>query len=530
MRRQLQNLVEKQEREAAEAEEARRAAMLNAPPEDPAASERAGQRKKDIPAVSKEDLLAKEAELAQIKGDCAYFGYGGNQNYEEAKKYYELAGDKKCYRGYSCLGRMFELGLGVESNSNQAFEYYKLGAEGKEPTSLFALGKFYEKGLVRDCEAELSLKAALEYYDQAARLNNSDAITKLGYMYERGQGVPLDAGKALEYYRKAAAMDNGLAINYVGVYHHRNGEHKEAVKAFQRSKQLGCARGANNLGLCFEQGLGVVRDLEQALLCYQDSADKKHAQGMTNLAYLYMRKAKETKQHAQFAKAAYWFREAIAETEKSAEEAVLNEAHYYLGFLYEKGLGVEQDFHTAYRYYRQAAALGHPRAFKKCGDFVYSGQGVLHADKREAFRLFEKAAQLNDPEGYNALGLMYERGLEGVEANRKRAIENYSKAHEGGCTEGTINLALMYEKSEPERARALMLDAAKKGDPKARKFLIERGVVISVQDVQADSKAPAKKGTAPSDPLASGISVPRDLSVPALASGIPTLYTHTKRS
>ncbi len=59
-----------------------------------------------------------------------------------------------------------------------------------------------------------------------------------------------------------------------------------------------------------------------------------------------------------------------------------------MGQLYETGLGVDQDFSTALRYYRKAAALGFAKAHTKCGDLLYSGKGVGKRDKAEAFRCY----------------------------------------------------------------------------------------------------------------------------------------------
>lgn len=68
------------------------------------------------------------------------------------------------------------------------------------------------------------------------------------------------------------------------------------------------------------------------------------------------------------------------------------EPYYYLGQLYEYGLGVDQDHTTSLRYYKKAAGLGFIKALTKCGDFLYSGKGCGKKDKSEAFKCYQKAA------------------------------------------------------------------------------------------------------------------------------------------
>lgn len=75
-----------------------------------------------------------------------------------------------------------------------------------------------------------------------------------------------------------------------------------------------------------------------------------------------------------------------------AKDATKVEPYFYLGQLYENGLGVEVDHTTALRYYRKAAGLGFAKAFTKCGDFLYSGKGCGKKDKKEAYLCYQRAA------------------------------------------------------------------------------------------------------------------------------------------
>ena len=51
---------------------------------------------------------------------------------------------------------------------------------------------------------------------QAADAGDADAEVNLGYMYARGQAVPVDQATALDLYRRSATQGNGEGMNAVG--------------------------------------------------------------------------------------------------------------------------------------------------------------------------------------------------------------------------------------------------------------------------------------------------------------------------
>jgi len=438
------------------------------------------------PVEEEEAPQENPAELAEAlctKADCAFYGHGEAQSYEKAFELYKEAANSGSGRAYACMAKMYESGIFVEQNLDLAFECYQKGSELNDSSSLFALGKYYEKNIVPESVEKRGIEIAVEYYMKAQELGNHDAITKLGHMHENGIYFEKNLTVANQLYERAAELGNALAKNFVGLNHYNKKNYKFAVELFKKSKELGCARAANNLGMCYEQGTGVEKDPDKALECYQDAADKKYAPGMYNLAYLYLKKAKSTNQLAQFSKAAYWFRAALTEDPK------MSDALFYLGFLYEKGLGVDRDYHTAYSYYRKAASFGHAKAWTKCGDLLYSGRGLLRADKKEAYFSYENGAKKGDPEAYNAIGLLYENGCECIEKNPAKAFENYNMAIKLGSVEALINLALMYingiyVRKDIQEANRLMISAAEKGDTKAREYLVDNGVVSTIQHVK----------------------------------------------
>jgi len=49
------------------------------------------------------------------------------------------------------------------------------------------------------------------------------------------------------------------------------------------------------------------------------------------------------------------------------------DAYYFMGFLFESGLGVSKDYKVAFLNYKKAADLNLKEALNKVGDYFYSG-------------------------------------------------------------------------------------------------------------------------------------------------------------
>ena len=108
-------------------------------------------------------------------------------------------------------------------------------------------------------------------------------------------------------------------------------------------------------------GSGVEKDLEQARLWYQRSAEAGHRMAMHNLAALY---AGGEMGEQEFELAAEWF--------GKAAERGMTDSQFNLGMLYARGLGVEQDFEQSYKWFALAAMSGDQDAAKARDDIAKS--------------------------------------------------------------------------------------------------------------------------------------------------------------
>jgi TPR repeat protein len=133
--------------------------------------------------------------------------------------------------------------------------------------------------------------------------------------------------------------------------------------------------------------------------------------------------------------------DAIDDLKKKAEQGDAN-AQFQLGFRYDLGQGVTQDYKEAVKWYTKAAEQGSSAAQFNLGLMYYDGQGVTQ-DYKEAVKWYTKAAEQGSSAAQFTLGLMYYDG-QGVTQDYKEAVKWFTKAAELGYADAQCNLGLMY--------------------------------------------------------------------------------------
>ena len=85
------------------------------------------------------------------------------------------------------------------------------------------------------------------------------------------------------------------------------------------------------------------------------------------------------------------------------------EAQYYLGEIYEGGIGVPIDYKQALNWYGRAAKQEHAGAQGRLGALYMNGWGVKH-DVNSAFKWYLRSANNGYPLAQFEVGLMYAQG------------------------------------------------------------------------------------------------------------------------
>lgn len=164
-------------------------------------------------------------------------------------------------------------------------------------------------------------------------------------------------------------------------------------------------------------------------------------------------------------------------------------AQTFLGFCYDRGIGVKKDKRQAIELFTKASEQGSPTAQTQLGSYYEDGTGVGR-NLKKASELFLKAAEQGFDVAEVQLGYYYEEGI-GVEQDSRRAIELYTKAFEQGNLDAQACLGFCYQRGvgvdqDLKKAIELYTKAIEQGNANAQYFLgacYEEGIGVE-QDVK----------------------------------------------
>lgn len=244
-----------------------------------------------VPGVGKNTLLAihyfrlaadqghKEAQLkaANLLNNKIN---KNNSDIKDASIYFRLAADQGVAKAQLETAFFYRSGHGAfNQNAQKAFEYFKMAADQFDDEAEFEVGHCFHfgNGVKRD------IKQAMEYYQRAIdHGNNPNALCNLGVCYGNTNDVPVDLKKAVEYYQRSADLGCAQGKVNLGIYieNGKAGLAKDmarAVALYREGADLENAAGQYNLGRCYEEGIGIAKDLKLALENYELAAKQNHA-------------------------------------------------------------------------------------------------------------------------------------------------------------------------------------------------------------------------------------------------------------
>jgi TPR repeat protein len=170
----------------------------------------------------------------------------------------------------------------------EAVRWYRLAADQGYAYAEYNLGWMYDKGEgVPQNDAE-----AVRWYRLAADKGYAAAQSSLGWMYDKGEGVPQNDAEAVRWYRLAADKAHAYAEYNLGrMYEGGRGvpqNDAEAVRWYRLAADQGFAAAQSNLGLAFGNGWGgVPQNDAEAVRWYRLAADKGYAAAQSSLGVMY---------------------------------------------------------------------------------------------------------------------------------------------------------------------------------------------------------------------------------------------------
>ena len=239
-------------------------------------------------------------------------------------------------------------------------------------------------------------------------------------------------------------------------------------------------------GYMRSKGIGVSEDLgegqqwyREAAYWFNEEASSGESNSANNLGYLYA-KGLGVEENPQTA--AHWFEEAI--------EAGSVAALYNLGVCYLNGWGVPQDDETAIEYLNRASELNDPSAASVLAYLYLEGRGV-DRDPAKSFEFNMRAARAGNVEAASALGYALGVGL-GAERNVAESISWFEMAASEGDTYAQANLAMYFCHSSDlklfNRGWTMLSHAVDQGDVSA-KYQMTQILIFGVPHREPDYAA-----------------------------------------
>lgn len=233
----------------------------------------------------------------------------------------------------------------------------------------------------------------------------------------------------------------------------RVGDIADCAKRCEKNNGMAC----NNLGVSYEEGIGVGKDAAHASTFYKQACDAGEPPGCLNLGLLYQNGNGVSKDPSQ---AAAFYKKGCDRGQKGA---CTN-----LGTLYEAGDAVPKDPTRAAALYQQACDAHYADACANLGRLYDDGAGVEKSASRAA-ALYKQACDAGSPPSCAMLGTAYARGVPpGIPKDPVRAAALYKQACDAGFGPGCANLGVSCEAGsgidkDPARAARLYEQACNAG-------------------------------------------------------------------
>lgn len=234
----------------------------------------------------------------------------------------------------------------------------------------------------------------------------------------------------------------------VAIKAYRDEDYEKAFAAAQKADKDD-AEIQYIMGRCYQFGDGVEEDHDVAMLWYRKAAVQGHLGALLEIGWLYREKFDGPSSEWQ-EKEGEELKTAFNMALKSADARVRSVfAYLYVCCNYGRGQGygleeqIKVDEVTALELIKESANGGYAEAQYQLG-WRYEDGHSISQDYGEAVKWYRKAAEQGTQEAQEKLGEMYKKGL-GVEKDYDEAIKWYRKAVESlDSVRNVYNLAQMY--------------------------------------------------------------------------------------
>lgn len=347
-----------------------------------------------------------------------------NSEYNSSIPYLRLAASREVPDAYYYLGNCYNYGRGVKVDLDSARYFYQKAIGMGFAEAEAALNYIDNHGPIydaaKDTVAASYVKAALECSargDTAAMLANLKhsiyegsiiANTHLGLYYMGLSNSFPDQKKSFNLFKTAARYGEPLAQYYLGV-HYQYGlgtepDNGKAVEYYYKSLDQGCMEAVSRLAACIKDGVGISKNVNQALSMMKFAAASGDTAAMITIADTYI----ENKNY-----------NVGLEIYQGLAGCGYLPALYRIALCYFDGLGVSKDLDKSFELTQKASECGKPEIIHHLAICYWNGFGTKK-DRKKAFSCFQKAAQAGYVDSMIELSFCYENGR-GVAKDKKMA-------------------------------------------------------------------------------------------------------------
>lgn len=457
------------------------------------------------------EYLIKAKELgytvASIKLSKMYLeGLGFRKNKKKAFKFMAEAVEKNDKNALHQLGYLYEEGLGIRKDEAKAKKYYELSSDSNNPNGMYYLGKLLIEGknIKRDYEN------GYFWLDKAADLGNVSAIKKLIDLYKNNHQYLRKKSKhyleemEFHYLELLAKEDDIEALKTVSdTYYHGNSiikvNNEKALTYYKVLFDFDETKGYTGLGKMYLYGKACDEDYKKAKE-YLDIAGTRHDYNALNalgeiyrlgygvdINYLrakdyYFEAAKGEDPDALINMGLLNYRKQIPNAKEEiafnyierAKAKGNNNAYYWLGIFYEKGIGVPKEFKKAEINYLKAIELGNLGAKYKYSQLLFDyvknnkqsskKKNVMYIKIRDLlFEYIESnlTSEINTVYAMYMLGELY--SFDNFDLKSKKISRYYYElASEKKFTKAMVKMYLILKDKEPKVAIEYLENASKR--------------------------------------------------------------------
>lgn len=266
----------------------------------------------------------------------------------------------------------------AEQDDRKAVDYLKRAAEMGNADALLKCGV-----LLTDIERSYSDEIeGYGYLKQALEKKHYKAALQLGYLYEKGIGVPVDEEKAKEFFKLAAENNIGGIADYEYGRVLKAESSDEPENAKKREEALSYLHRAADAG--YEKAYEPLYSMLMDDLDFDDLENSPKAVEVLN----WIRKASETNQ----------------------VQAILD-----MGVCCQMGIGRTVNIGEAIEWYKKAALKKNKTAPFNIGEIYNNGEGSITKDLAKAIYWYDKANQYGNEDAKEKLKEAKQRGQAFIE-------------------------------------------------------------------------------------------------------------------